>query len=426
MNTRKSLTHFALLLLTSLFFWHIGPVAAQTGPASLDIPDNIQAATNSTGVAPINLTTNGHPVTAITFSIDFDETALTFDPNATDAVKFNLPNGYTSQFTYDASDTDGELDIVIFTLSNPATPLADAEIAQVTFGTGAAGQAAVNFSNSPAISFAGAGGLNIPGGSDGNGGSFAVGNAVVVDFSCTPRSGTAPLEVTCTNESTGDVSGWLWKINDQTVGTAQTLPAQTMTVDGSYTVSLTATPANGTADVTKTRTNYINVGDATGNVILPIKSIGELSVTMQPVVFPETGLAGEDVLAYAIDTAWEAADKTNLGAGWSVMLGAAGNFEGDETGRSIPIGTEHDFKVGCTDSEITVTSGDADNKPVCSSVLPIPNTGNGEAALTLISAEKFAGMGVYGFTPHFQLRIPGNTVIDTYRATIHVDIVAGP
>ncbi len=78
----------------------------------------------------------------------------------------------------------------------------------------------------------------------------------VANFSGTPTTGMAPLEVSFTDSSTGDIDSWSWSFGDGGSSTAQNL---TYTYDdpGTYTVALEVTGPGGID--TRTRTNYITV-----------------------------------------------------------------------------------------------------------------------------------------------------------------------
>ena len=80
------------------------------------------------------------------------------------------------------------------------------------------------------------------------------------EFSGSPTSGTAPLNVDFTDASTGATS-WSWTFGDGGTSTAQN-PSHTYTAAGTYTVALTATNAVG-SDV-ETKTNYITVNEPGG------------------------------------------------------------------------------------------------------------------------------------------------------------------
>ncbi|MGH8511383.1 MAG: LamG-like jellyroll fold domain-containing protein, partial [Gammaproteobacteria bacterium] len=85
--------------------------------------------------------------------------------------------------------------------------------------------------------------------------------AAVADFTANPTSGTAPLDVTFTNRSTGNIISYSWDFGDGGSSTAQN-PSHTFSSNGTYTVNLTATSLGGTN--TKPRTGYITVSSVTG------------------------------------------------------------------------------------------------------------------------------------------------------------------
>ena len=79
----------------------------------------------------------------------------------------------------------------------------------------------------------------------------------VADFSGTPTSGTAPLTVQFTDQSTGATS-WEWDFdNNGTVDSTNQSPSYQYTAAGIYTVKLTATNSIGSND--KIEIDYINV-----------------------------------------------------------------------------------------------------------------------------------------------------------------------
>ncbi|RXA21360.1 PKD domain-containing protein [Methanosarcina sp. MSH10X1] len=79
----------------------------------------------------------------------------------------------------------------------------------------------------------------------------------VVSFSSNVTSGNAPLGVLFTDTSTGTPTSWSWSFGDGTNST-QRNPVHTYSTAGNYTVTLTATNAQGTGTVTKAE--YIKVG----------------------------------------------------------------------------------------------------------------------------------------------------------------------
>jgi len=87
-------------------------------------------------------------------------------------------------------------------------------------------------------------------------GYVSVGETLIADFSGTPTSGCAPLTVSFTDASTGDVTSYNWTFGDGGSSTSQN-PAHQYTAAGDYTVTLTVTGACGSD--AETKTNYIHV-----------------------------------------------------------------------------------------------------------------------------------------------------------------------
>ena len=80
----------------------------------------------------------------------------------------------------------------------------------------------------------------------------------IAAFSGAPTNGTAPLIVQFTDLSTGTPTAWLWQFGDGTNSTQQD-PEKIYTTSGTYTVSLTATNAQGSSSVIKDQ--FITVTD---------------------------------------------------------------------------------------------------------------------------------------------------------------------
>jgi PKD repeat protein len=87
------------------------------------------------------------------------------------------------------------------------------------------------------------------------------GEPPVADFSASPTSGSAPLAVSFTDDSTGNPTQWSWDFGDGSTSTAQN-PSHTYTSPGSYTVTLTVTGAGGSD--TKTVTDFITASPPAG------------------------------------------------------------------------------------------------------------------------------------------------------------------
>ncbi|MEZ5359993.1 MAG: PKD domain-containing protein [Candidatus Zixiibacteriota bacterium] len=78
----------------------------------------------------------------------------------------------------------------------------------------------------------------------------------VAAFTGTPTSGTAPLTVSFTDQSTGSITSWSWTFGDGGTSTSQS-PSHQYTSAGTYSVTLTVTGPGGSDGETKT--NYITV-----------------------------------------------------------------------------------------------------------------------------------------------------------------------
>lgn len=114
-------------------------VSAQAIPV-LSMPDNVTGYPGDDVVMPITFARNGNLCAALTFSIDFDETRLAFDPTDSDfdgipdSVTFSVsPPQFGYSVIYDPSDTDSELDFLIADTFPPLVALQDGVIVQITF-----------------------------------------------------------------------------------------------------------------------------------------------------------------------------------------------------------------------------------------------------------------------------------------------------
>ncbi len=100
--------------------------------------------------------------------------------------------------------------------------------------------------------------LTLVGGGGGGGGG---GTPPVADFSGTPTTGTVPFDVVFSDLSSGTPSSWSWDFGDGTTSTQQN-PTHTYTTAGAYTVSLTATNADGSDNLS--RLDYITANAGGG------------------------------------------------------------------------------------------------------------------------------------------------------------------
>ncbi len=137
------------------------------GFATLATPSRIPAQAGATISVPVLFTPGGFNISATSLSIDFDETCLTYNP--ADPIVYNLPAGYFKSVSFNAGDTDGEIDIALVDPAPPIVPLPLGELARLTFhvkptcgGTAMSTLARVGFSSAPSVSF-GASGQSRPG-----------------------------------------------------------------------------------------------------------------------------------------------------------------------------------------------------------------------------------------------------------------------
>jgi len=99
--------------------------------------------------------------------------------------------------------------------------------------------------------------------------TVAPGAQVSSAFTATPTSGPAPLTVDFTNESEGDFNACVWDFGDGATSTScEKFISHIYQVEGMYTVKLTVSGGGGTD--TRTRANYITVGDVGHMIFLPL------------------------------------------------------------------------------------------------------------------------------------------------------------
>ena len=119
-------------------------------------------------------------------------------------------------------------------------------------------------------------------------GSGGGGNPPAAEFTGSPLTGAAPLQVTFGDRSTGQVTTWLWNFGDGATSTQQN-PVHMYSAAGSYSVTLTATGPAGTSTLTKNA--MVHPFSATAHGIWT--SAGELAL------LPTSGTAWNSLLAEA-------------------------------------------------------------------------------------------------------------------------------
>jgi PKD repeat protein len=93
----------------------------------------------------------------------------------------------------------------------------------------------------------------------GNQVTFSTINPPVASFTGSPTSGTAPLTVSFTDQSTNNPTSWSWNFGDGNTSTTQN-PSHTYVNPGNYTVQLTVANTHGSHAETKTSYIQVSVG----------------------------------------------------------------------------------------------------------------------------------------------------------------------
>jgi len=160
----------------------------------------------------------------------------------------------------------------------------------------------------------------------------------ISSFTASDTAGTNPLSVTMTDTSTGTPTSWLWDLGDGTTSTLQN-PSVTYTLVGTYTVTLTASNADGIGTVA---TEVITVTAPVPVIVAPV--ISGLS--------PANGAIGETVTITG----------TGFGTAGTVMFGTTLiDYVTSATGTIEVIAPD-----GIRRSKVTVTPSDGESAGVAS------------------------------------------------------------
>ncbi len=166
-SAKIKLTLFPILLVVVITIGFGSVFAATTAGPVLTIPSNIPAQANSIVEIPISFTSDGKEITSIIFSVDYDQTWLQYDPGLSNAIVFtNIPDGYSKSCSYDAIDTDGELNCNIFGFGDDVEIMPNGTIVTIklrTLGAPVGTVANVLFGPDPAPSFGNSQGQSEPG-----------------------------------------------------------------------------------------------------------------------------------------------------------------------------------------------------------------------------------------------------------------------
>ena len=189
------------------------------GP-NLIIPTEITAVFGDPVDVPVELDTQGSALASIAFSVDYDDTCLSFDPTDTnpvdgipDAIDISLPASFNATVFHDLGDTDGELDLLLFADDPTMTSFTDGTIATITFTTtcspGTTTSSIITpvvFSDDPQPSFGDPGGQDVFGGSDDGSVEILAG----LRGDCNGSGSVSAADITACQLETFDGDGTFW------------------------------------------------------------------------------------------------------------------------------------------------------------------------------------------------------------------------
>ncbi|MEZ4662987.1 MAG: Ig-like domain-containing protein [Caldilineaceae bacterium] len=208
----------------------MGGVAGPT----LEVADATLNADSGSISVPVLFNSNGASIAGVAFSIDYQESCLSYDSFS------GAPAGFTPNVTNDPLDTDGELDISLIDDSTPIDALSDGTLLTVVFNVlpacvttnGATTNVVVNFSNDPAPSFGGQGAGDVESTNP------ATGGTLTLEFNATPTDITLAPSSVNENEASGATVGTLTTTDPDAGDThTYTLMAGTGDADnGSFTI----------------------------------------------------------------------------------------------------------------------------------------------------------------------------------------------
>jgi hypothetical protein len=159
-----------------------GPESSSGGPL-LSMPDALPALPQGSVNVPVTYTGSGNNISALLFSVDYDQTLLTLDPTDAngdgrpDAVTCSVPGDFSCSVQFDPAKTDGELQFMIRDGSTPLAALPDGTLATLTLTAGSppsSTNAAVNFGAALPASFGTPYGTSRPGTTDNGSVAIAV------------------------------------------------------------------------------------------------------------------------------------------------------------------------------------------------------------------------------------------------------------
>jgi len=141
------------------------------GPA-LSMPEQVGGAPGTQTAVRVSFQANGHSITSLAFSVNYDESWLRLDPTDRDGngipdnVLLSLPGEFSTSVDLDEQDTDGELDVFVGDISPPLNSVPDQPILFLLLDVDSPPgetKMAVQFSPDPQASFGDTAGRSVPG-----------------------------------------------------------------------------------------------------------------------------------------------------------------------------------------------------------------------------------------------------------------------
>lgn len=126
------------------------------------------------------------------------------------------------------------------------------------------------------------------------------------DFTASPKSGSAPLDVQFTSVCTGTIDSYSWDFGDGGTS-AQPSPSHIYAADGTYSVVLTVAGSEGSD--TEIKVAFISVGSASGGDTVTADFVGSPNAGTAPltVEFTDTSTPAGEILSWS----WEFGDGTS-------------------------------------------------------------------------------------------------------------------
>jgi PGF-pre-PGF domain-containing protein len=185
---------------------------------------------------------------------------------------------------------------------------------------------------------------------------------VIANFAAAPRTGTAPLTVSFTDQSRGGPVNWSWSFGDGGTSTEQN-PVHTYTRTGSFSVALTA--VNGSYSNTTTQGNYIKVTAVPVTTVTtsPVTTTTTIPVTTTPAA--ASGSVGADTSGDYGRSASYIATSPGAGAGGTMTFAVNEPLSTGSTGYSYAISSVSivpSETLGSTDILVT-DGGSTSNAP---------------------------------------------------------------